>query len=136
MNTRSWLWFARKHIWNIIEEIVFEKSRKCNFWSQFLQKCCKYASEQVLVGIWCLKHQKLFKTLIRIRFQGMYWCAHKTATLTSIQHCAHPPCCLLSKVYAVNCLWCYPPPPNRHNLWTAPKCPPQDFAWVYLLFCG
>ena len=24
--------------------------------------------------------------MIRSRFQGMYWCAHKTATLTSIQH--------------------------------------------------
>merc|ERR1712051_513710 len=38
------------------------------------------------VGIWCLKYQKLSKTLIRSRFHGMYWCAHKTATLTSIQH--------------------------------------------------
>ena len=29
---------------------------------------------------------KLFKTLIINRFQGIYFCAHKTATLTSIQH--------------------------------------------------
>ena len=40
----------------------------------------------MLVGIWCLKYQKLFKTLIMSRFQGMYWHAHKIATLTSIQH--------------------------------------------------
>ena len=33
-----------------------------------------------------MKYQKLFKTLNRSRLQGMYWCAHKTATLTSIQH--------------------------------------------------
>ena len=33
-----------------------------------------------------MKYQKLFKTLIRSRFHGMYWCAHKTATLNSIQH--------------------------------------------------
>ena len=63
-----------------------KKVKKYNFWWQFLQYCYKYASEQVLVGIWCLKYQKLFKTLIRSRFQGMYWCAHKTATLISNQH--------------------------------------------------
>ena len=45
-------------------------------------------SELVPVGIWCLKYQKLFKTLIRSWFQRMHWCAHKTATLTSIQHTA------------------------------------------------
>ena len=28
LNPWSWLWFARKHIWNIIEEIAFEKSKK------------------------------------------------------------------------------------------------------------
>ena len=56
------------------------------WWRQFLVYCYKDAFEQVPVGIWCLKYQKLFKTLIRSRFQGMYWCAHKTATLTSIQH--------------------------------------------------
>ena len=39
---------------------------------------------------WHLKNQKLFKTLIRSRFQGMYWYAHKTATLTSIQHTVPP----------------------------------------------
>ena len=37
-----------------------------------------------------MKYQKLFKTLNRSRFQGMYWCAHKTATLTSIQHTVPP----------------------------------------------
>ena len=42
LNTRSCLWFARKHIWNIIEGIFFEKSKKStisddNFWWQFLQ---------------------------------------------------------------------------------------------------
>ena len=33
-----------------------------------------------------MKYQKLSKTLITSRFHGIYWCAHKTATLTSIQH--------------------------------------------------
>ena len=28
LNNRSWLWFALKHIWNIIEEIAFEKIKK------------------------------------------------------------------------------------------------------------
>ena len=32
-----------------------------------------------------MKYQNLCKTLIRSRFHGMHWCAHKTATLTSIQ---------------------------------------------------
>ena len=53
----------------------------------FLQLFYRYASEQILVKIWCLKYQKLFKTLIISRFQGMYCLSHKTATLTSI-HCA------------------------------------------------
>ena len=35
-------------------------------------------------GVWNIK--KKLKTLIRSRFQGMYWCSHKTTTLTSIQH--------------------------------------------------
>jgi hypothetical protein len=49
------------------------------------------ASEQILVKIWCLKYKKIFKTLIISRFQGTYCCAHKTATLTSIQHTvSHP----------------------------------------------
>ena len=47
------------------------------------------------MGIWFLKYQKLSKTLIRSRFYGMYWCAHKTATLTSIQHTV--PCAFLPK---------------------------------------
>ena len=34
---------------------------------------------------------KIIQTLIRIRLQGMYWCAHKTATLTSFQHTVPPP---------------------------------------------
>ena len=38
-----------------------------------------------------MKYQKLCKTLIRSRFHGMYWCAHKTATLTSIQNTVPPP---------------------------------------------
>ena len=40
----------------------------------------------MLVKIWCLKYQKLFKTLIISIFHGMHWREHKTATLTSIQH--------------------------------------------------
>ena len=28
---------------------------------------------------------KIIQTMIRSRIQGMYWCAHKTATLTSFQ---------------------------------------------------
>ena len=56
------------------------------FRRQFLQFCFKHASEWIIVKIRCSKYQKLFKTLIRSRFQDMYWCAHKTVTLTSIQH--------------------------------------------------
>ena len=44
------------------------------------------ASEQVRVGIWCLKYQKLFKTLFISIFQGMYCSANKTTTLSPIQH--------------------------------------------------
>ena len=32
----------------------------------------------------------VFETLIKSKFQGMYWCAHKTTTLTSIQHTVPP----------------------------------------------
>ena len=46
----------------------------------------KNTSEQIQVEIWCLKYQKWLNTLIKNKFQGMYWCAHKTATLTSIQN--------------------------------------------------
>ena len=56
------------------------------FQRQFLHLCFKYASEQVIVKIRCSKYQKIFKTLIRNIFQEMDYCAHKSATLTSIQH--------------------------------------------------
>ena len=70
-----------KHIWNIIEEIVFFLHfSKTNF-----QLCFKHASEQILVKVWCLKYQKLFKTMTGSRFQGMYWCVHKTSPLTLFQ---------------------------------------------------
>ena len=55
------------------------------FHRQFLRLCFKYTFEQILVEILCLEYQKLFKTLPRSRIQAMYWRAHKTATLTSIQ---------------------------------------------------
>ena len=60
--------------------------RFCFFQRQLLQLCFKYASEQIIVKIGCSKYQTLFKTLIRNIFQGMYCRAHKTATLTPIQH--------------------------------------------------
>ena len=56
------------------------------FQRQFLQLCSKYASEQIIVKIECSKHQKLFKTMITNIFQDIYCRAHKTATLTPIQH--------------------------------------------------
>ena len=31
LNTKSWLGFDQKHIWNIIEKIVFEESKKLQF---------------------------------------------------------------------------------------------------------
>ena len=49
------------------------------------QLCLKYASKQILVKIWCLKYKKMFETLIISRSQGIYWHAHKTDPLTSIQ---------------------------------------------------
>ena len=53
-----------------------------------LQLCFKHASEQILVNVWCLKYQKLFKTMMRSRFQDMYLRAHKTALLNFIStHC-------------------------------------------------
>ena len=61
-------------------------------WNQLLMKILInvwYFKHQILTWICSepyLKHQKLRKTLIRSRVHGMYWCAHKTATLTSIQH--------------------------------------------------
>ena len=62
---------------------------------QFLRLCFNYAPEHILVKIWCLK-QKLFKTLLISRIQAMYWRAHKTATLTSIQHTVSAPVTPLS----------------------------------------
>ena len=59
----------------------------------------------------CLKYQKLFKTLIKSRFQGMYRCAHKTATLTSIQHTMPSPsscprsCWIKDWIFIVDILW-------------------------------
>ena len=47
MNTRSWLWLTRKHIWNIIEEIVFERSKKVQFLktiSSIMLQICFWAS--------------------------------------------------------------------------------------------
>ena len=85
-NTKSWLGFAQKHIRNIIEEIVF---RNCNFLlfsetiSSIMFQICFWAnpSQDMVFEV-----SKIIKTLIIGRFQGMYWRAHKTATLTSNQH--------------------------------------------------
>ena len=47
LNTWSWLWFAGKHIWNIIEEIVFERSKKVQFLktiSSIMLQICFWAS--------------------------------------------------------------------------------------------
>ena len=47
INIRSWLGFAQKHIWNMIEEIVFERSRKVQFWktiSSIMLQICFWAS--------------------------------------------------------------------------------------------
>jgi hypothetical protein len=69
-----------------VNKLSLKKVKKLKILKTFLQLCFKYASEQLQVKIWCYNCQKLFKTLITSRFQGMYCCAHKTATLTSIQH--------------------------------------------------
>ena len=79
-----------KHYWRnclllIVFFLLFSKTN--------LQLCFKHASEQILVDVWCLKYQKSFKTMIRSRFHGMYWHAHKTATLTSFQHTVPPTVC-------------------------------------------
>ena len=46
-NTWSWLWLIRKHIWNIIEEIVLERSKKVQFLitiSSIMLQICFWAS--------------------------------------------------------------------------------------------
>ena len=84
----------------MVSNWIWKNVKKYNFWRQFLQLCFKYASEQIIVKIGCSKYQTLFKTLIRNIFQGMYCRAHKTATLTPIQHTVplqpwfHQPCSL------------------------------------------
>ena len=74
----------------LFETLLKKLSSLIVFWLLFsetnLQSCFKHASEQTLVKVCCLKYQKLIKYMIRSRIQGMYWCAHKTATLTSFQH--------------------------------------------------
>ena len=47
LETCPWLWFTQKHIWNIIEEIVFEKSKKVQFLktiSSIMLQICFWAS--------------------------------------------------------------------------------------------
>ena len=56
------------------------------FERQFLQLCFKYVSQLIIVKVRCSKYQKLFKNLIGSIFQDLYCRAHKTATLTPIQH--------------------------------------------------
>ena len=93
--TLSYFWYLKHRILTRICSEAYKKSLKklcseiINFHSfqrQFLQLCFKYASEQILVKIQCLKYQKLFKILFKSIFQGMYYRADKTDTLTSIQH--------------------------------------------------
>ena len=69
-----------------LKKLSLKKAKKYNCWRQFLQLCFKYASEQIIVNIGGSKYQILFKTLIRNIFMDMDCRAHKTATLTSIQH--------------------------------------------------
>jgi hypothetical protein len=85
-------WYLKHEILTRICSEAFLKHywRNCNFCyffqTPFLELCLNYAFEPILVKIMCLKYQKLFKNVIRSTFQGMYWSAFKTATLTSIQH--------------------------------------------------
>ena len=68
-----------KHNW----KFVFEKSKKKQFnktISSLMFQICFWANPSRDLVF------ELSKTLIKSRFQVMYWCAHKTATLTSIQH--------------------------------------------------
>ena len=83
-NTRSLLGLAQKHIWNVIEKVVF---RNCTFLLFFKDNFFNFFSNmQIIVKIRCQKCQKLFKTLIRRVFQDLYCRAYKTATLNPIQH--------------------------------------------------
>ena len=96
-SNQSFEWFLIFWIpdldYDLLVSIFQTFSKKLSFWiaiflrfsKTHLQLYFKCASEQILVKVWCLKYQKLFKTMIRSGFQGIYWCAHKTATLTSIQ---------------------------------------------------
>ena len=51
-----------------VKKLPLKKVKKIQILKTFLQLCLKYASEQILVKIWCLKHKKVFKTLIISRF--------------------------------------------------------------------
>ena len=77
------LGFAQKNIWNTIEEIVFEKISKFTISQDNLfdnvSNILLSQSQSRWRMVYC-------KTLIRSRFQGIYWRAHKTTTSTSIQH--------------------------------------------------
>ena len=96
ISNQSFEWFlvfwTPDHDYDLLRSIFVTLLKKLSseivpfyfFQRQFLQLCFKYAPEQVKIG--CSKYQKLFKTLIKNIFQGMYCRAHETATLTPIIH--------------------------------------------------
>ena len=66
------------------------------------------------------KYKKICKTLIRSRFYGKYWCAHKTATFTSIQHTVPHPFGMRDLQVTHWAIWTLPPTPHVHILATMP----------------
>ena len=57
-----------KRYWrNCLCKLYFFHSSKTN-----IQLCLKHGFEQIIVEVWGLKYHKIFKTMIRSRFQGVY----------------------------------------------------------------
>ena len=122
--------------WDLLRSIFVTLLKKLSseivlfyfFQRQFLQLCFKYASEQIIGKISCSKYQTLFKTLIRNIFKGIYCCAHKTATLTSIQHTVPLPLAIL----AVGSLWYL----MIERTWHITRCSELKFSFSWRASTG
>ena len=96
--------------------------------TRFIPRTIPYFSTDLLGALWEIPAARAGGTIHILRkhiwFQGMYWCAHKTATLTSIQYTVplHKDIICIKNKKKLPCLFITPIPLLKclRNIWVVP----------------